>query len=113
MQIAFFAVVGVLLLLYAAPLLLSRWSSRNEVEKLLREGDLSEAEILGYSPGRGGVWVEYEFTPIGATGRIRCRKLLVGNMKRVAIGSKVAVRYKSQFPSISVIVPYGAGQIPS
>jgi len=54
-----------------------------------------EAEILGYTTGKGGLWVEYEFTPLGARDPIRCKKCLTTAWKRFPIGSKVAVRYKA------------------
>jgi len=56
-------VIAALCALYIGPLLLSQRSSRREARELLENGHLAEAEILGYAAGKGGLWVEYEFTP--------------------------------------------------
>jgi len=106
-------VITALALLYVGPVLLSQRSSRREAHKLVEDGSLGEAEILGYTAGKGGLWVEYEFTPLGSRDPVRCKKCLTTAWKRFPIGSKVAVRYKAQFPSISVLVPYADSQRPS
>ena len=112
MTLALLVIAG-LGLLYVGPLLLSQRSSRLEAQKLMQDGALGEAEILGYIPGKGGLWVEYEFTPSGACDPVRCKKCLTTAWKRLPVGSKVAVRYKARFPSISVLVPYADSQVPS
>ncbi len=106
-------ILGLVSLAYVAPLLLSLRSSHAEARKLVRTGELSEAEILGYASGKGGLWVEYEFVPLGSSSPVRSRKLLINTVHRLAIGSKVPVRYKARFPSISVLVPYADSQAPS
>ena len=106
-------IIAALGLLYVGPLLLSQGSSRREAQKLVEDGTLGEAEILGYTAGKGGLWVEYEFIPLGSSDPVRCKKCLTTAWKRFPIGSKVAVRYKARFPSISVLVPYADSQVPS
>ena len=111
--IAIVVVFVCLVLVYAAPIFLSIRSSHSEAEKLLRDGALGEAEILGYIPGRGGLWVEYQFLPNDSAHSVHCKKLLLNDVKRLPVGTRVPVRYKPGFPSISVLVPYSTSQAPS
>jgi hypothetical protein len=102
---------GILSLL-AVPAVLALRSNRTEAKKLLESGLLAEAEILGYEVN-DGIWVTYRFTPQGRTSPLECTRILLSGGERLPIGSRVPVRYKASFPSISVLVPYAGSQLTS
>ncbi|WP_428415727.1 hypothetical protein [Methylibium sp.] len=94
------------------PLVAAGWSSRQEAKKLLAEGLDAEAEVLGYESVKG-MWVQYRFLPQGFDKEIVCSKHLIHGGKRLPVGSRTPVKYKANFPSISLLVIYAESQAPS
>ena len=77
--------------------------------RLSHEGDLAEAEIVGYEEIEQR-FVNYRFTPIGNLNPVDCRKVIEGCVKQFPIGTRVPVRYKREDPSTSILVPYAGSQ---
>lgn len=85
---------------------------RSEVDKLIKDGKLSTAEILGYFEAEV-MLVEYRFTPDGHAEPIICKKVLLKGGEKLPKGTTVPVRYKASNPYISVLMPYAHTQLPS
>ena len=105
--------IGVsLLALVAIPMLLGQRSMHAEGPRLLNEGQLGEAEILGYERDEFHL-VRYRFTPADRLEPVQCKKIIGQNEEQFPIGTKVPVRYKPRYPKISVLVPYAHTQLPT
>lgn len=105
--------IGVsLVALLAVPTLLGQRSMHAEGPRLLNEGQLGEAEILGYERDEFHL-VRYRFFPEGQLDPVECQKIIGQYEEQFPVGTKVPVRYKPKFPKISVLVPYANTQLPT
>ena len=89
--------------------LLAQRSRNTSKHQLLKNGELGEAEIIGYEKDEY-LYVCYRFTPSGHAHAIVCRKLLENLAERFPAGTKVAVRYLKRHPHVSLLVPYAQSQ---
>ena len=89
--------------------LLAQRSKNASKHHLLKDGELGEAEILGYEKDEY-LYVCYRFTPSDQAQAIVCKKLVENLAARFPVGTKVAVRYLKQHPHISLLVPYARSQ---
>ena len=101
-------VIGPMLVL----MVLTQKAQHKERQQLIDTGTLGEAEIIGYDKDEY-LYVHYRFTPMHADRAIECRKIIGTLDTQYPVGTKVAVRYQRQHPSISILVPYADSQIPT
>src|SRR5688572_27505217 len=80
---------------------LSLRTNRASVRDLMERGEVGEAEIVGYTQDEL-IWVQYKF--ITKRGKaVSCNKALLHGGKRLAVGTRVPVRYLAAHPTISVL----------
>ncbi len=89
--------------------LLAQRSESASKHQLLKDGELGEAEILGYEKDEY-LYVRYRFTPSDQAQAIVCKKLVENLAERFPVGTKVPVRYLKRHPHVSLLVPYAQSQ---
>jgi hypothetical protein len=106
--VVFLIVVGPMVALPTLWFVLSLRTTRKVAKDLMKNGEVAEAEILGYTQDEL-IWVQYKFTTSRGKA-VSCNKPLLHGYKRLPIGTKVPVRYMKAHPTISVLEPYAASQ---
>jgi hypothetical protein len=109
--VVYLAVLGpivVVLAIWTLWVIDSSRANRAVVKDLMEKGEVTEAEIIGYTQDEL-IWVQYKFTPKRGE-PISCNKALLRGGKRLPIGTKVSVRYMATHPTISVLEPYASSQ---